>query len=332
MCQYSAVDGCPSDWHYRHLSNFLLSGAGLIMLESTAVEANGRITKKDLCIETIKQRNEFKKLVSYLKKINNTPIGIQLSHSGRKGSSMIPWEKANSPLKKKDSWTTVCSSDLKKDEHWPKPKKLTIQEINKIKKKFELSIKNALHAKFDVFELHIAHGYLLHQFLSPICNTRDDKYGGTKLKRFKLPLEICKIARNILPKNKIIGARITGDDHLKFGITTNEAVEFCHELEKIGFDYVCVSSGGIKTKTKMRQKEFFRLKIAKQIKKNTNLKIGITGLVDNLSLADKYIKKKYIDFVFIGRRFLQNPFFLYKDNFLKNKKIIKPPPQYERGY
>ena len=332
MCQYSAVKGIPSDWHYRHLSNLMLSGAGLLMLESTSVSSEGKISKKDLCIETKKQRNEFKNLVSYLKKINDKPIGIQLSHSGRKGSSNIPWIKHNSPLKNNESWITLSSSDIPKDTGWPKPRKLKINEIEKLKIKFHNSIKNSLYANFDLLELHMAHGYLLHQFLSPICNNRNDEYGGNKFNRFRLPLEIAKITRTIWPKNKILGARITATDHLKDGIDINEAIEFCIELEKIGFDYICVSSGGIITKTNMKQKEFFRLNLAKEIKKRTKLKVGITGQADNMMLAEKYIKKKFIDNIFIGRKFLKNPFFLFEDKFLKRIGFENPPAQYLRGY
>ena len=332
MCQYSAVKGEPSDWHYRHLSNLMLSGAGLVMLESTSVSSEGKISKKDLSIETKKQRKEFKKLVSFLKKINDQPIGIQLSHAGRKGSSHIPWLKPNSPLKKNGSWTTFSSSNIPKDRGWPKPKKLNIKEIENLKKKFLNSINNSLHANFDLLELHMAHGYLLHQFLSPICNDRIDKYGGNKLNRFRLPLEIAEIARNIWPKNRILGARITATDHLKNGIKIKEATEFCIELQKLGFDYICVSSGGIITKTNMKQKLFFRLNLAKKIKKSTKLKVGITGQADDMKLAEKYIKKNFIDNVFIGRKFLKNPFFLFQDKFLIKKGLKKPPPQYLRGY
>lgn len=332
MCQYSASHGNPSEWHYRHLSNLMLSGAGLLVLESTAVTKAGRITKKDLCIETKEQRNEFKKLVSHLKKINNKPIGIQLSHSGRKGSSYIPWVRHNSSLKKNESWETISSSNIPKDTGWPKPKKLKINEIENLKLKFHNSIINSLYSNFDLLELHMAHGYLLHQFLSPICNNRKDRYGGNKLNRFRLPLEIAKIARNNWPKSKILGARITATDHLKDGIDINEAIEFCIELEKIGFDYICVSSGGIITKTNMKQKEFFRLNLAKEIKKRTKLKVGITGQADDMMLAEKYIKKKFIDNIFIGRKFLKNPFFLFEDKFLKRIGFESPPAQYLRGY
>lgn len=331
MCQYSAENGLPTSWHYRHLSNLLLSGASLLMIESTAVSNNGRISTKDLCIENSKQKKQFKKLINHLKKINNIPIGIQLSHSGRKGSSHIPWEKKNSSLKNKKSWETISASSIPKDKGWPKPKMMSKIDIIKLKKKFEIAVKNSKHANFDFLELHMAHGYLLHQFLSPISNKREDSYGGSKINRFKLPLEIARIARDIWPKHKILGARITGNDHLPKGINLKESVDFCKELEKIGFDYVCVSSGGIITKTKLKFKKFFRKNFAKEIKKKTNLKVGITGMTNDFKIANNYMKKKFFDFISVGRPFLSNPFFLYKDKYLvKNgfKNIIK---QYIRG-
>ena len=331
MCQYSAKDGQPTSWHYRHLGNLVLSGAGLLMLESTAVCKNGRISKKDLCIETKKQTDKFKILVQNLKKTNNIPIGIQLSHSGRKGSSHIPWEKKNSPLKGKNSWITISSSNIPKDEGWPKPKAMNKSDISKIKKQFQIAIKNSNVANFDFLELHMAHGYLLHQFLSPICNNRDDCYGGNKKNRFKLPLEIAKNARSLWPKNKILGARITGTDHLLNGITLKQTIDFCKELEKIGFDYVCVSSGGIITKTNLKFKKFFRINLAKEIKKKTKLKVGVTGMTNDFRLADKYLKNKSIDNIFIGRPFLSNPFFLYKDEYLIRNGLKNTIKQYIRG-
>mgnify|MGYP003695107007 FL=1 len=332
MCQYSARNGFPTQWHYRHLSNLLISGAGLLMLESTAVSKNGRISNKDLCIETEEQKNEFKKLVSNLKKINNTPIGIQLSHAGRKGSSHLPWEKTNAPLKGKTSWTTISSSNIPKDKGWPKPKAMTRKDILKIKKKFSNAVKNSLKANFDFLELHMAHGYLLHQFLSPICNIRNDEYGGTKKKRFKFALEIAKETRKIWPKKKILGVRITGNDHLKNGISIQESIEFCKELEKIGFDYVCVSSGGIITKTQLKFKKFFIIDFAKKIKKNTKLKVGITGMTNDFKIADNFLKKNLIDTIFVGRPFLSNPFFLYKDKYLIKNGFKKEIKQNSRGY
>ena len=331
MCQYSANNGAPSDWHFRHLGNLMLSGSSIVIIESTAVSKNGMISKKDLCIENEYQKKKLKNLVNHLKKIKNIPIGIQIAHAGRKGSSELPWVKYDTPLKKKDSWITYSASNLKKDKGWPRPKELSVKEISQIIKKYKQSAINSKNANFDLLELHMAHGYLLHQFLSPISNQRNDYYGGACKNRLNFALKIANAVRKVWPKNKILGARITATDHLSNGIKIDEAVHLCKNLDKIGFDYVCVSSGGIQKKTNRKFKDFFRAKFAKKIKENTNLNVGITGLTNNFKKANEYIKKKYFDFIFVGRPFLKNPFFLYHDKYLKTKKFKKIPSQYERS-
>ena len=188
MCQYSSKDGCPSDWHYRHLGNLMLSGAGGLVVESTAVNMNGRISPADLCIEKKFQKDSFHKLIKYLKKINDMPILLQISHSGRKGSSQVPWIKSNTPLKR-NSWTTFSSSNLRKDINWPKPKSLSNLQIKKLIKDFKKATINSLQSGFDGIEIHMAHGYLLHQFLSPISNIRKDEYGGNQNNRIIFPVK-----------------------------------------------------------------------------------------------------------------------------------------------
>jgi 2,4-dienoyl-CoA reductase-like NADH-dependent reductase (Old Yellow Enzyme family) len=179
MCQYSAIDGCPTDWHYNHLAQLVQSGAGMVMLESTSVSLDGRITKNDLSLASDNNSKSIQKLFNFLKGINDTPIGIQISHAGRKGSSYIPWVEHNKSLiKTDDPWSTVSASDIPKDSGWPKPKKLSLLEIEQITYDFENSTKAAKNIGFDALEVHMAHGYLLHQFFSPISNKREDGYGG----------------------------------------------------------------------------------------------------------------------------------------------------------
>lgn len=180
MCQYSAKDGSPTKWHYTHLLKLLTSGASMLMLESTAVNKNGKITHSDLCLSSQTQKKNFKRLITFLKSYENkTPICLQISHAGRKGSSHIPWIKPNTPLSKSNSWTTVSASSIKKDKKWPVPKSLSKKEIKRTISDFEKTSKLALRSGFDGLEIHMAHGYLLHQFLSPISNKRTDEYGGT---------------------------------------------------------------------------------------------------------------------------------------------------------
>ena len=324
MCQYSAKNGSPTKWHYSHLLKLINSGASMLTIESTAVNKKGKITHNDLCLSNTKQKINFKKLIKFLKLHNNIPLTLQISHAGRKGSSQIPWIKSNTPLtKKQNNWQTVSASPIKKDKNWPIPKSLTKIEIKKIIKDFAKTTKLALQAGLDGLEIHMAHGYLIHQFLSPISNKRTDEYGGSLEKRCKFAIEIAKIVRKVWPKNKILGARITGTDHLKNGITVKDSIYLVNKLKSIGFNYVCVSSGGILTKTKLRFYKGFRLKFASQIKKNSKILVRTSGQMGDLSFAESAIKKKEVDFVAVGRNFIKEPSFIFKySKFKKEKKIL----------
>ncbi len=328
MCQYSGKNGCPSEWHYAHLGNLANSGAGMLTIESTAVNMNGRITHADLCLKSKKQFSSMKKLFIYLKKLSKIPICLQLAHSGRKGSANIPWIKKNSPLSKNQlSWKTFSASNIKKDKGWPKPIELSKKKIEFLIKDYLNSARLAKKIGFEGIEIHMAHGYLLHQFISPISNKRKDIFGGSLNNRLRLPLLIAKKIREIWPKNKILGARITGSDHLKGGIDINESVFLVKELEKIGLNYVCVSSGGILTKTNLKpNKKAFRLKLAEKIRKKTKILIRTSGNLSYPKLLKKIVGKK-IHLVAVGRGFLKNPRWIY-DNF----KLKNIPNQISRGF
>jgi 2,4-dienoyl-CoA reductase-like NADH-dependent reductase (Old Yellow Enzyme family) len=333
MCQYSAINGCPSNWHYKHLANLIKSGASMLILESTAINKAGRITKKDLCLFNSQHQKSFKKLLLYLKSIKDIPILIQLSHAGRKGSAEVPWVKPNTPLKKKERWETISSCKIEKDLKWPKPKKANIKNIKKIIEDFSKSTKLAILAGFDGVEIHMAHGYLIHQFLSPITNKRTDSYGGDYLKRSLLAFQIIKNIKKICKNKIILGARITGTDHLRNGISINESIKFAKSLEALGVEYICVSSGGIKTITNLKTKiKGFRCNLTKQIKKNIKkILVGTTGKLGDIDFIDKKLKNHFFDLAFVGRPFLRNPNWMAMSKIAGNKtKNI--PKQYLRAY
>jgi len=333
MCQYSANNGKPSKWHYRHLKFLSNLGAGLLMLESTAVNKSGKISKKDLQLSNSEQKNS---LLNLVKKIRNdkTKIGIQISHSGRKGSSEVPWVKNNKPLvKKSGSWKTYAPSAIKRDKNWPTPQELSFDQIKKIKKDFKNSARLANMAKFDCLEIHMAHGYLLHQFFSPLSNIRSDEYGGNIQKRSKFLLEVAKEIRKIWPKNKILGARITGSDNLKKGIKINDAIYLAKHLKKIGLNYVAVSSGGILPKTNVKFFPGYQVPLAKKIKKNVKINVITLGMINSKKIISNVLKYKFADLVAVSRRFINEPYWLLKKDSrpLKlNKKSI--PNQYLRCF
>ena len=333
MCQYSGHKGCPTKWHYKHLGALMSSNAGAIFIESTAVNKQGMITHNDLALYNDKQKQEFKKLIIHLKNINDKiPIGMQISHSGRKGSANLPWVKRGIALDKKEqAWLTVAPSPIKRSDGWPIPKQLSLSQINKIKNDYKKTATFAKICGVDSLEVHMAHGYLLHEFMSPISNQRTDLYGGNLRNRCRILIEISKVIRKAWPANRSLGARITGTDNLKNGINTDDAVYLTRELEKIGFDYVCISSGGILPKTNMNFYKGFRKKIAKKIKSNTKLKIRTTGMLDNINIIEKGLKDKSFDFVAIGRAFLKNPRWIYQ-SVAKTKYKNLIPKQYIRGF
>mgnify|MGYP001170732843 CR=1 FL=1 len=331
MCQYSANNGNPSNWHYSHLTKLMQAGSGLLMIESTAVSKEGMISKKDLALKDKKNFIAFKNLFNHLKKISETKIGIQLSHSGRKGSSELPWIKSNFPLKKSKGWKTIAPSKIKRDKHWPYPEEATLKDINKIKKDF---IKSTIYAKkigFDCLEIHMAHGYLLHQFFSPLSNKRNDNYGKNLKNRCRFLLEISKEIRKIWPKKKILGARVTGTDWMKKGSSISDCIFLCKNLKKIGFNYVCVSSGGVVPKTKVKFKKGYQVHLAKKIKDNVKIKVKTTGNIVDINHAEKIIKSGNADLVSFGRKFINSPTWLIKE-LIDHKKKIDLPNQYKRCF
>lgn len=325
MCQYSATNGNPSNWHYGHLQQLAISGAGLLNLESTAVNLEGRITSKDLMLANNDNEIQLKNLFNYIKSINNIPIGIQISHSGRKGSAELPWVKYNYPLTKKKRWITYAPSNIQKDKNWPIPKELNTDEIKKIINDFKSSSLRAKKIGFDCLEIHMAHGYLLHQFFSPISNKRKDAYGGNLENRCRFLFEITEQIRKIWPKNKILGARVSGDDWLTGGANIKDCIYLVKVLKQIGLDYVCVSSGGIINKTDLVLKEGYQVHLAKKIKKETKIITRAGGMISNFNYAKKLIEKKSVDLINVARRFINEPRWL-----LKIDKKSKIPNQYKR--
>jgi len=329
MCQYSSKNGCPSKWHYKHLLNLSSLGASMIILESTAVEKKGKITHSDLCLHNKLQEKKLKKLTHYLKDNNNVKVGLQISHSGRKGSSYEPWIKKNTPLSKLRSWETVSSSPIERAPGWPVPKEMTINEIKNLVKIFVKTAKRANAAGFDCLEIHMAHGYLLHQFFSPVSNKRTDIYGGAIENRCRLLLEITREIRKVWPRKKILGARITGTDHVKKGVDIKDAIYLSKKLKKIGINYISVSSGGILPKTKMKESQAFRKKIAKKIKLASKILTTTSGKITDHNVAENLIKNKNVDFITIARTIIKNPSWIYEiAKKQKNKSTI--PIQYSR--
>lgn len=245
MCQYSAVDGMANDWHLQHLISLSLSGAGVVIVEMTAVEPEGRITPACLGLYSDAQEAALERVLAACRRWGNTRMGIQLAHAGRKASVHVPWEGGKPLSPAEGAWQTVAPSPIAFDAGWPAPQQLDEDRLARIRDGFVVSAQRADRLGFDLLELHGAHGYLLHNFVSPIANRRTDRYGGNPENRMRFPLEIAAAVRAIWPRQKALGMRITGSDWLDGGLTSADAAAFAAALKEIGFDYVCVSSGGI---------------------------------------------------------------------------------------
>jgi 2,4-dienoyl-CoA reductase-like NADH-dependent reductase (Old Yellow Enzyme family) len=330
MCQYSALEGNATDWHLGHLLQLAISGAGLLMLEATAVNSIGKITHNDLSLYTDDNENSLNKLLASLRKYSDIPIGIQISHSGRKGSAELPWVKPNTPLNISDGgWQTVSPSAISRTLGWPEPKELTVNQIEKLRNDFKNTTIRARRLNFDCMELHIAHGYLLHQFISPISNRRSDDYGGSLQNRCRLPLEIGKEMRDVWPKDKLLGARVTGKDWLEGGWSIEDCIFLVEELKSIGFDYVCVSSGGILPITDLEFKPGYQVHLARDIKRQTGMITRTAGMITTLEQATEIIETESADLIALGKVIIRNPRWVFKA--AKNLgAFVRCPQQYER--
>ena len=331
MCQYSAVEGNVSDWHLAHYLQMALSGAGMIVIEATAVSDEGRITMGDLGIYSDQNELKLLQMILSIKKYSNTPIVLQLSHAGRKGSVTFPW-KGSKPLSIADGgWKTFAPSGIARTEKSNVPAELNLQQIQSIKEDYINSAIRAERAGIDALEIHVAHGYLLHQFFSPISNKRTDEYGGSLNNRMRLILEIAEGIRKVWPKDKVVGARVTGQDWLDGGSNLDDCVELVGRLKDIGIDYVCVSSGGILPITKLETSPGFQVGFAKEVKKKTGIITRAVGQIQSYKHAQSVIKSGDADLIAIGRGYLHDPRWIWKAASYYGEKI-DIPSQYKRGY
>lgn len=313
MCMYSAENGLPNDFHLSHLARFAFGGAGLVIVEATAVSQIGCITPFDLGLWSDAQIPAYAKITTLLKQYG-AAIGIQLGHAGRKASTRRPWD-GGLPLDATDAakgyapWSIVGPSALAHDAGFPIPQALTESGIAEIKREFHDAAKRALEAGFDVIEIHAAHGYLLHSFLSPLSNHRSDAYGGSLAGRMKLPLEIAEDLRALWPQDKPVFVRISAVDGIEGGYDIDEMIIFAKALKAIGIDVIDCSSGGMvgKSVANVNRSYGFQVGFAERIKKETGIATQAVGLITEARQAEQIIAQNQADLVAIGRAALKDP-------------------------
>lgn len=307
MDQYSAVDGLATEWHAMHYGHLAVSGAGLLIVEATAVEDIGRISPNDLGLWNEAQGESHRAMLGFIRKFSSMPIAVQLGHAGRKASSARPWDGRGPLAPGKGGWNLVAPSAVPYNAESAKPAALTGEGIAALTAAFAKAAVRARKAGYDAVEVHAAHGYLLHQFLSPLTNARTDEYGGTLANRMRFPLEVFKAIRAALPQEFPVGVRVSGSDFAEGGWDIEECVLFAKELEKYGCSYIHVSGGGLSPDQKIALAPGYQVSMAARIKDATTLSTMAVGLITEAELADSIVVTGQADMVAIGRGMLYNP-------------------------
>ena len=333
MCQYSADDGSMNNWHLQHAMRMAMSGAGMFVFEATAVERRGRITHHCAGLYSNQNENAMKHVLDAARSVatNDLKFAIQLSHAGRKGSHHVPWQGGQALLNSEDAWTTVAPSALPFTQGSHLPEALDKNEMQKIIQNFIDATKRAIRLGFSAIELHGAHGYLIHEFISPVSNQRKDEYGGSLTNRMKFPLEIFTNVRKIIPSDVALGIRLTGTDWLEDGLSIEDSKKVAQSFEKHGADYLCISSGGITAGLNIPVAPNYQVHLATAIKSVVSIPIRTVGLITTAEQANNIIVEERADIVALARAFLANPRWGW-DASKALQHPIEVPQQYERAY
>ncbi|WP_431241727.1 NADH:flavin oxidoreductase/NADH oxidase [Flavobacterium sp. P21] len=308
MCQYSSVDGFATDWHFVHLGSRAVGGAALILTEATAVSPEGRISPHDLGIWKDEHIEKLLQITSFLKQ-QGSVTGIQLAHSGRKGSTMVPWEGHSAISIENGGWHPLAPSAITYSENYPMPVELDKYGIKKVIEDFKSVANRAIKAGFQVIEIHAGHGYLSHQFLSPLTNHRTDNYGGSLNNRMRLVLEILEVIKKTVPAEIPIFVRIPGTDWVEGGWTSDDAIALSATLKDHGADAVDVTTAGLSHDQKIPVGPAYQLPFASKIKKTIGIITATVGLITNAVQAESILVNEDADLIFMAREFLRDPYF-----------------------
>jgi 2,4-dienoyl-CoA reductase-like NADH-dependent reductase (Old Yellow Enzyme family) len=308
MCQYSAVDGCMTDWHLIHLGSLALSGAALLTIEATAVEPVGRITYADVGLFDDATERALARVLESLRRHSDMPIAIQLAHAGRKASSEVPWNGgAQIAPVAAHGWQTVAPSAIPFAADQNPPRSLDRAALRRVREAFAAAARRAARLGLDAVQIHNAHGYLLHQFLSPLANQRDDEYGGTLENRMRFPLEVFDAVRAAFPADKPVTVRISGTDWLAGGWDIEQTVAFARALEARGCAAIHVSSGGLDPRQDIPLGPSYQVPLARAVKHATTLPVVAVGLITDYEQAEAIIGTGDADLIALARTMLYDP-------------------------
>jgi 2,4-dienoyl-CoA reductase-like NADH-dependent reductase (Old Yellow Enzyme family) len=330
MCQYSSEDGFANDWHLAHLGSRAVGGAGLVMVEASAVEARGRITPRDHGLWKDEHIDMLSRITAFIKTQGSVP-GIQIAHAGRKASCHVPWEGGSVMPPSAGGWQCVAPSAIAFNEGNPSPAPLSKAEIGGLAQAFVAAARRALAAGFEVLELHAAHGYLLHEFLSPLSNQRSDDYGGVFENRVRFLLEVTDAVRAAWPERLPLWVRISATDWAEGGWTEDDSVRLAALLDDRGVDLIDCSSGGLVPQAQIPNSPGYQVPFAERIKRQAGILTGAVGLITEPEQADGIIRTAKADIVLLARALLRDPYWpLHAAQALGAR--VTPPVQYQRAF
>src|SRR3954447_24066991 len=308
MCQYSADEGCATDWHLIHLGHLALSGAALLTIEATAVLPEGRISSRDLGLWSDETEAALARTLETVRRWSDMPIAIQLGHAGRKASTRVPWEGgAQVPPSEPDGWQTVAPSAIPFSDGQNPPLALDRAGLASGRDGFATAAARAARLGLDAVQLHGAHGYLLHQFLSPLSNRREDQYGGSLENRMRFPLEVFDAVRAVFPPERPVSVRVSGTDWAPGGWDLDQTIVFAKELQALGCSAVHVSSGGLTTAQQIPVGPSYQVPLARAVKAATTLPVIAVGLITAFEQAEAIVRTGDADFVALARAILYDP-------------------------
>ena len=307
MCQYSCENGMPNDWHLVHLGTRAVGGAGLVIAEATAVSPEGRISPGDCGIWSDEHTEAFKPITAFIEAQGAVP-GIQIAHAGRKASTDLPW-RGGLPLPDgEDGWQPIAPSPVAFDKSHTVPRDMTVADMDRVVSEFTTAAERGLAAGFKVLELHMAHGYLLHEFLSPLSNLRQDQWGGALENRQSFPLRITAAVRKVWPENLPLFVRISCTDWVANGWDLSQSIDLAGRLKALGVDFIDCSSGGTAPDARIPAEPGFQAVFAEAVRKDVGIETGAVGLITSPAQAEQVLVTGQADAILLGREFLRSPY------------------------
>lgn len=329
MCQYSSIEGVPTDWHLVHLGSRAVGGAALVIAEATAVSPEGRISPDDAGIWNENQVEAYKRITEFILSQRSIP-GIQLAHAGRKASTYSPWKGSGEVRPEDGGWQTLAPVALQYAENYPKPRAMSKDQIRAVVGQFRKAAERSVRAGFRVLEIHMAHGYLIHEFLSPLSNERNDEYGGSMENRCRLALEVASAVRGTVPDSLPVFARISSTDWSDGGWDIEQSVQLARWLKDAGIDLIDCSSGGNVHSAVIPAGVGYQTPFAERIRRDVGIRTAAIGFITSPEQAEQIVRTEQADMVLLARELLRNPYWpLYAAKQLKAE--IEWPRQYVRA-